>query len=285
MPPGDDAAGEAREHRLDGLPAAPRSAEHAAAVRLHHRHGPGEAGAPRASARARRRQSLDHRRAGRRRRSSSTAARARATPARCDGAATGTPGKRSRRKASSSRSCAGSAEAKSRQTASAVSPSSLDEPLRDQCRDALELFASSSGVTTLPSWPIRSRTPMQSATAREWLRLGAAQVVRVFLVDPADRDDVLEARGGDDDDVRAAALEQRVRSDGRAERQRRSRRRLDAGRFERVEHRGRGRGGRRGRLADDERPGLVVEDDQIGEGASGVDAGAEGHAYSTPWRS
>ena len=59
---------------------------------------------------------------------------------------------------------------------------------------------------------------------------------------------------------------------------------LDAGLLERAEDRLRGRRGRRRLLADDEPAGLVVEHDEVGERAPGVDPGVERHAQPSAAR-
>ena len=128
--------------------------------------------------------------------------------------------------------------------------------------------------------PVRA-DPLADADAigpgDERLGLGPVEVVRVLLVDAPDRRHVLEARRREQQHARPAPLEQRIRADGRAEGDRGDGRRLDPRLLEAVEDRLR-RGSRgRGPLADHDRARLVVEDDEVGEGASGVDAGVQRH--------
>ena len=128
--------------------------------------------------------------------------------------------------------------------------------------------------------PVRA-DPLADADAigpgDERLGLGPVEVVRVLLVDAPDRRHVLEARRREQQHARPAPLEQRIRADGRAEGDRGDGRRLDPRLLEAVEDRLR-RGSRgRGPLADHDHTRLVVEDDEVGEGASGVDAGVQRH--------
>ena len=116
----------------------------------------------------------------------------------------------------------------------------------------------------------------------ERLRLRAAQVVRILLVDPPDRRHVLEARRREQQHARALALEQRVRADGRAERDRgeRAPASMPAASSERKIAAA-GSAGVDGSLRDDEPARLVVEHDEVGERAAGVDARVERHASAS----
>ena len=68
-----------------------------------------------------------------------------------------------------------------------------------------------------PSDATRSRTPMQSARRTYGPRLGPLHVVQAEAVDALDERHVLEARGGQVEGARAAALEQAVGRDRGAE--------------------------------------------------------------------
>ena len=111
----------------------------------------------------------------------------------------------------------------------------------------------------------------------ERLRLGPVEIVWILLVDAADHRNVLEPRRREKEDAASLSLEQRVRTDGRADRHRGRRGGIDSGRLEGVKDRLCRRRGRRGPFADHELPGLVVEHDEVGERAPGIDAHVKRH--------
>ena len=139
-------------------------------------------------------------------------------------------------------------------------------------------------MTTVPSAPIRSRTPMQSARATNGSGLarrrsyGSSLSIRPIagtsskpaVVSSSTRaplrsssafvptvvPSVTEATA--DGSTPASSKQSKIACAGAA--------------------------GRRRLLADDEHARLVVEHDEVGEGASGVDAGVERHAQPSGWR-
>ena len=109
------------------------------------------------------------------------------------------------------------------------------------------------------------------------LRLSPLQREVVFPIHPLDIGDVLETPRRDVDDVRALALQKRVRGDRRADAQGRDRFPGYAAAFDRVHHRLRGSPRRRGGLRDHELIRRLIDTDQIGKGAPGIDTDADCH--------
>ena len=106
-------------------------------------------------------------------------------------------------------------------------------------------------------------------------RLGPLQVVQALAVDALDERDVLQARRGQVDGALAAALQQAVGGDGGAEDEEPDLVQGDAQAAHALQHRG-GRVARRGRHLDLALAAVpLVDGDQVGEGAAGVDADAE----------
>ncbi len=112
----------------------------------------------------------------------------------------------------------------------------------------------------------RLRLPRQVLPEREVHRLLVARDVQ----------DVAIALGRDHPDLRAVVLDHDVRRDRRAVEDLIELGRLDAGHLaqlaDALNGSDRGIGGRRGRLVDDYLPGLVVDVDEVGEGAADVDS-------------
>ena len=98
---------------------------------------------------------------------------------------------------------------------------------------------------------------------------------------PADLDQVAEALGDDERDLAAAPLDQRIRRDGRAVREPRDRRQLDAVAGRKLAQAGNHRQGRvgrrRGHLVQDDAVGRVVEREKVREGAADIDTDHPGH--------
>ncbi len=104
------------------------------------------------------------------------------------------------------------------------------------------------------------------------------EVVVVLAVDPLDVRDVFEALGREVEDTRALACEHRVDADRRADDDEADIGRIEPGRAERIRDRG-DRIGRVGRhLGDEPAAARVVDCDEVGERATGIDPHSDSHA-------
>ena len=117
-------------------------------------------------------------------------------------------------------------------------------------------------------------------------RLGLApvEVVVVLAVDPLDVGHVLEARGRQIEHARAAAGQHGVDADRGADDDERHVRRVEPGRAERRGDRSDRIGGVRRHLGDVPAPAGVVDRDEVGERAPGVDSDSDSHAATLPVR-
>ncbi len=110
--------------------------------------------------------------------------------------------------------------------------------------------------------------------------LSPREVVVVLAVDPLDEGDVLEPTGREVDDPRTGSRQDGVDADRRPDDDERDLAGIDPRGLERRADR-RDRIVPAGRdLGDGQAPGLLVDRDQVGEGAAGVDPHADAHPYS-----